>query len=79
MVSMLSTAAMALLLNGCGDQREVSADPARKTENVTDLAKPLWASVVGRDQYGFWADLIVNGVTQRFRFIPKVQIPAQNG
>ncbi len=30
---------------------------------------PPWASGSGKDQYGFWANLIVAGVTQRFRWI----------
>lgn len=32
--------------------------------------RPIWASVSGRDQYGRWADITVNGVTQRMRWIP---------
>lgn len=30
---------------------------------------PLWASAWGDDPYGLWADLTVNGVTQRMRWI----------
>jgi len=30
---------------------------------------PHWASAWGDDQYGLWADLTVNGVTQRMRWI----------
>lgn len=32
--------------------------------------RPTWASASGQDQYGHWADLTVNGVTQRMRRIP---------
>ncbi|HRJ53899.1 MAG TPA: SUMF1/EgtB/PvdO family nonheme iron enzyme [Candidatus Thiothrix moscowensis] len=31
--------------------------------------KPVWANAVGNDQYGYYADLVVKGVTQRFRWI----------
>jgi sulfatase modifying factor 1 len=31
---------------------------------------PAWASASGSDKYGRWADLTVNGVTQRMRWIP---------
>jgi len=51
---------IALLLNGCGDQ------PA---ENSEPTVKPAWASAMGKDKYGTWADLSVSGVTQRFRWI----------
>jgi sulfatase modifying factor 1 len=32
--------------------------------------RPTWASASGKDDYGHWADLTVNGVTQRMRWIP---------
>jgi sulfatase modifying factor 1 len=32
--------------------------------------RPPWASGSGEDEYGRWADLTVNGVTQRMRWIP---------
>jgi formylglycine-generating enzyme required for sulfatase activity len=31
--------------------------------------KPVWASEAGQDQYGRYADLVVKGVTQKFRWI----------
>jgi Uncharacterized conserved protein len=31
--------------------------------------KPVWASDVGQDQYGRYADLVVKGITQKFRWI----------
>ncbi|MEZ4468393.1 MAG: hypothetical protein R3F60_18095 [bacterium] len=44
----------------------------------TDLAtltlrrdRPAWAAAVGRDRYGLWADLEVEGVRQRLRWIPR--------
>lgn len=33
-------------------------------------AGPAWASDSGRDEYGHWADLSINGETQRMRWIP---------
>lgn len=32
-------------------------------------SEPSWAHVTGTDKYGVWADLKVDGVTQRFRWI----------
>ncbi len=32
-------------------------------------AKPAWAADSGKDQYGVWADLTINGTTQRMRWI----------
>lgn len=32
--------------------------------------RPTWASASGQDEYGHWADLTVNGATQRMRWIP---------
>lgn len=34
------------------------------------MPRPKWAHACGRDQYGFWAELQVSGVTQRMRWIP---------
>ena len=31
--------------------------------------QPMWASVAGDDQYGRYADLVVKGITQKFRWI----------
>jgi formylglycine-generating enzyme required for sulfatase activity len=31
--------------------------------------KPVWASEAGQDQYGRYADLVVKGITQKFRWI----------
>ncbi|MBJ6609662.1 MAG: SUMF1/EgtB/PvdO family nonheme iron enzyme [Candidatus Thiothrix moscowensis] len=33
------------------------------------LNQPAWATASGQDQYGLYADLLVKGVTQRFRWI----------
>jgi sulfatase modifying factor 1 len=45
------------------------------------VAKPAWASELGKDQYGTWADLQVAGVTQRMRLIPSgtFQMGSANG
>jgi formylglycine-generating enzyme required for sulfatase activity/succinate dehydrogenase flavin-adding protein (antitoxin of CptAB toxin-antitoxin module) len=32
--------------------------------------QPAWASASGRDNFGLWAEVTLNGVTQRFRYIP---------
>lgn len=41
-------------------------------ESLTFAAreKPAWAAAYGRDRFGSWADIIVNGVRQRMRLIP---------
>jgi formylglycine-generating enzyme required for sulfatase activity len=49
------------MLKAADPQPAGSADP---------VAKPAWASAMGKDTYGTWADLEVKGVTQRFRLIP---------
>jgi formylglycine-generating enzyme required for sulfatase activity len=48
------------------------AEPASPTPGATTAANhtPAWASASSQDQYGLWADLTVNGVTQRMRWIP---------
>jgi formylglycine-generating enzyme required for sulfatase activity len=47
----------------------MAADP--QPVNLNDfIAKPAWASAMGRDQYGAWADLTIMRVTQRMRLIP---------
>ncbi len=33
------------------------------------LTRPLWASAMGRDPYGLWADFEIEAVTQRMRWI----------
>lgn len=45
----------------------VAADPPGKSTPV--VSRPAWASAVGDDQYGHWADLTVKTVTQRMRWI----------
>ena len=37
--------------------------------SLEPIAKPPWASAMGRDQYGLFADLNLDAVTQRFRWI----------
>lgn len=32
--------------------------------------RPAWGSAAGRDEFGLWTELTVNGVTQRLRYIP---------
>lgn len=38
-------------------------------DNFGDIAGPDWATHAGRDQHGPWADSVIAGVRQRFRFI----------
>jgi formylglycine-generating enzyme required for sulfatase activity len=65
---------------GCGSQPPAKAPepaPAKTTPSSSTKAsslpafelQPKWASATGRDQYGFWADLKVDNVLQRMRFI----------
>jgi formylglycine-generating enzyme required for sulfatase activity len=46
--------------------------PAQVTQTPISAAQPRppWANDSGEDRYGRWADLTVNGVTQRMRWIP---------
>jgi formylglycine-generating enzyme required for sulfatase activity len=38
---------------------------------IRTLVRPDWASAIGRDHYGLWADLkIAEGVSQRLRWVP---------
>jgi formylglycine-generating enzyme required for sulfatase activity/tRNA A-37 threonylcarbamoyl transferase component Bud32/predicted nucleic acid-binding Zn-ribbon protein len=48
-------------------------DVSAFTTRVAILAgpgRPAWASSVGRDDFGLWAELTVKGATQRFRYVP---------
>lgn len=40
------------------------------TNAVVSGDRPVWATNLGKDQYGTWADLVVNQATQRLRWIP---------
>jgi formylglycine-generating enzyme required for sulfatase activity len=52
----------------------VPAAPATPTPIVREPeAKPAWASNHGRDDYGWWAEFSVGGVTQRLRYLPAGQ------
>jgi sulfatase modifying factor 1 len=44
-----------------------AADPQPASADLT--SKPAWATAIGKDQYGTWADLAVAGVTQKMRYI----------
>jgi formylglycine-generating enzyme required for sulfatase activity len=46
------------------------ATPATAADTMDPVALSPWASAHGTDAYGSWADLTVNGVVQRFRWIP---------
>jgi formylglycine-generating enzyme required for sulfatase activity len=57
---------------------EVELDPGHGVELRTDRGalrvgawkREAWAVAAGRDRYGLWADAEINGVIQRFRWIP---------
>jgi formylglycine-generating enzyme len=46
-----------------------AADPQPATP-TDPIAKPTWASAMGKDQYGTWVDASLAGVDQRMRWIP---------
>ena len=50
---------------------EVSIPPRLKAaeQKTNSQLQPTWAEDAGRDQYGYYADLKVKKVTQRFRYI----------
>jgi sulfatase modifying factor 1 len=68
-LQLLASVAIAMAVNGCGDQHEAKAEPVDRMAHVWKIAQPAWAATVGQDQWGIWADLVVHGVTQRLRFI----------
>lgn len=47
--------------------QQVRADPKSWPPGVRAVA---WASGFGQDLYGYWMDMRIAGVTQRFRYIP---------
>lgn len=49
--------------------RQPAAIKAPVIDVESDLPQPAWASAVGDDQYGRYADLNVKGVIQRFRWL----------
>lgn len=65
-----------LVLDGEAPGIELEQLP-RELRLVSDLeaidliaeARPSWASAAGRDRYGLWADLTVEGVVQRMRYL----------
>ncbi|MEM7244514.1 MAG: formylglycine-generating enzyme family protein [Acidobacteriota bacterium] len=60
------------------ERQWVPAAPEASVELLTDrsrlvlrrLEKPAWASAVGRDRYGLWAEVKVGVVRSRMRWIP---------
>ena len=49
-------------------QQREQAEAERKAAEEAKF-NPAWASSAGNDQYGRYADLVVKGITQRFRWI----------
>lgn len=56
-------------LGEAGNQPPVKPVAQPPVPTAPGVAKPEWATDSGMDQYGAWADLQVDGVTQRFRWI----------
>jgi formylglycine-generating enzyme required for sulfatase activity len=52
-----------------GEQEILSLSPSTSGRGVGVREIPVWASDAGDDQYGRYADLVVKGITQRFRWI----------
>jgi formylglycine-generating enzyme required for sulfatase activity/tRNA A-37 threonylcarbamoyl transferase component Bud32/succinate dehydrogenase flavin-adding protein (antitoxin of CptAB toxin-antitoxin module) len=53
-----------------GLEDEQVAELVTRVTILQGPGQPSWASASGRDDYGLWADLTINGITQRFRYIP---------
>ena len=45
-------------------------DPHPNYQNIPEPFPPKWAIAYGQDRYGFWADLQVEQLLQRLRYIP---------
>jgi formylglycine-generating enzyme required for sulfatase activity len=50
------------------------ATPATTAAANVAPARPAWASAVGSDRCGAWADLTIAGVTQRLRWLPPATV-----
>jgi formylglycine-generating enzyme required for sulfatase activity len=51
------------------DTQRIRLQTTSEAITIENCTKPAWASSIGRDQYGLFADLTVRNVTQRFRWI----------
>ncbi|UJS24962.1 SUMF1/EgtB/PvdO family nonheme iron enzyme [Thiothrix winogradskyi] len=52
-----------------GEQEILSLSPSTSGRGVGVREIPVWANDAGHDQYGRYADLVVKGITQKFRWI----------
>ena len=53
-----------------GRQDEQVARLVTRIAILVGPGRPGWAAAAGRDEFGLWADLTINGVTQRLRYVP---------
>ena len=77
-VSILKAVSINLLIAAACSTAVAGENPVTSTAAVSgsaattpesDAPVPAWAVSSGQDKYGRWADLVVGGVTQRFRWI----------
>lgn len=52
------------------DQLSLLDDLGLHTFSINKIQKQKWQNSLGQDQYGVFCDVKINGVTQRFRYIP---------
>ncbi len=60
-------ASLLMLMVHAVDAQDQAASPSAAGDKAA--VRPSWAADAGKDQYGSWADLPVNGATQRMRWI----------
>ncbi len=53
-----------------GLKDEQVARLATRVAILVGPGRPAWAAAAGRDEFGLWCELTINGVTQRLRYIP---------
>ena len=58
-----------LLLGALGHHVGRTLTPQPPLPEVEGEQRPVWANDAGQDQYGRYADLVVKGITQKFRWI----------
>ena len=50
-------------------QKSLYLYTGKETLEITSFTKPAWASAIGMDRYGLFADLEIKGIRQRFRWL----------
>ncbi len=69
-ITISSIAALVALMDAYGHPSHPSPINEPQWASVTAITRPVWASAMGKDEYGTWADLRITSATQRFRLIP---------